>query len=174
MFWAGQNLGPGPNAPCLIDSPPLFKLMQLLFFIQFVAHHHSQLILDTVVYSEFPINFTKVPLLDTLLLYNTLLFPIWVVIFLFVPNCKMSKWMKTPYAKFVGQVSQFFIFLILLVLSAFRNSHMPSAVGKHFFTEISTLNLQLDYHTSYKLCFLFFVFNTRNKTSVLFFGVINI
>jgi hypothetical protein len=39
--------------------------------------------------------------------------------------------MKTPYLKFVGHLSHFILFLILLAVSALRDHHTPTVVGKH-------------------------------------------
>ena len=43
--------------------------------------------------------------------------------------------MSTPYLKFISHISQFIIFLILIVASALRDNHVPTGLGKKILPE---------------------------------------
>ena len=98
------------------------------FFLQFVAHRHVQLLLADIVYGNCPL---ARYFLQGLFLYAvyTLTFPLWALVFIFCRECKISKYMATPFGKFSSHTSQFCVFIMLLIISSFRDSHEPSVIG---------------------------------------------
>lgn len=112
-----------------------YKLIQalpnyILFFLQFIAHRHVQLLLADIVYKGCPLAQYFVQGLFLYAVY-TLTFPIWALVFLFHQECKISKYMVTPFGKFVSHTSQFCVFMTLLIISSFRDSHEPSIIGQY-------------------------------------------
>ncbi|XP_050396877.2 short transient receptor potential channel 7 isoform X1 [Patella vulgata] len=51
-----------------------------------------------------------------------LCYPFLIITYLIAPNCKFVKVLKYPFVKFVGQSLSFFLFLMLIISSAFESS----------------------------------------------------
>ncbi|XP_046844850.1 uncharacterized protein LOC124438702 [Xenia sp. Carnegie-2017] len=97
---------------------------------EFVAHPHTQMLVNFVVYSGLPKNIQRTRIVYRLFLFifYTIFFPVFALQYLFCPCSKISKMMSTPYLKFVSHISQFIIFLFLIAGSSLRDNHTPTVI----------------------------------------------
>ena len=108
------------------------------FFLQFIAHSFSQLMINHEVYRMFPqwknirLHFKYV-----IMLVVMVLFPVWTCSYLFFPNSHLTQLLRTPLAKFMVFMGSYHVFVALLVASAFQSDHdflKVSITGKSFIT----------------------------------------
>ncbi|XP_028397955.1 uncharacterized protein LOC114521651 [Dendronephthya gigantea] len=106
----------------------------------FVAHRHTQQLLCKIVYADFPAKSFLFGL-PGYFLYS-LTFPLFAFAFLFFPKCRISHYMKSPFGYFLSHVSQFCVFVALLVHSSLRDSHEPSETEILIYAFVLTMCLQ--------------------------------
>ncbi|XP_028395064.1 short transient receptor potential channel 5-like [Dendronephthya gigantea] len=97
---------------------------------EFVAHPHTQQLINMVVYSGVPKwIFTGYFVRKSLLfILYTMLFPALAVLYVLFPRHKKLQIMSTPFMKFVSHISQFLVFLVLLAASALRDNHSLTGI----------------------------------------------
>ncbi|CAH1159812.1 unnamed protein product [Phaedon cochleariae] len=114
-----------PDNPPYEEGEPM-KLARLELAIQykqkkFVAHPNIQQLLAAIWYEGVP-GFRRKSSCQKLwiIIKVALLFPLYCLLYMFAPECRIGKLMRKPFMKFLIHASSYLFFLLLLILVSLR------------------------------------------------------
>lgn len=89
--------------------------------LQFVAHPNIQQLLAALWYEGVPGFRRKKSLEKTMIIAKVaLLFPLYCLVYMIAPSCRMSVILKKPFMKFLVHASSYLFFLFILILVSQR------------------------------------------------------